>query len=79
MCEFVIRQAIANFLNIGYGLQIRSQRELCEFVIRQAIANCLNIGYGLQIRSQREFVTSKSVASGNDYVKSVSQSGEIPK
>jgi len=28
MREFVIRQAIANCLNMGYGLQIRSQREM---------------------------------------------------
>jgi len=26
LSEFVIRQAIANCLNMGYGLQIRSQR-----------------------------------------------------
>ncbi len=30
MREFVIRQAIANCLNMGYGLQIRSQREMCN-------------------------------------------------
>ncbi len=29
MREFVIRQAMANRLNIGYGLQIRSQQKTC--------------------------------------------------
>ncbi len=34
MREFVIRQAIANCLNMGYGLQIRSQRGLIHFCVR---------------------------------------------
>ncbi len=37
--EFVIRQAIANCLNIGYGLQIRSQREMCNSHLQCSLKN----------------------------------------
>jgi len=35
MREFVIRQAIANRLNIGYGLQIRSQQIFLMWLARK--------------------------------------------
>ncbi len=38
MREFVIRQAIANCLNMGYGLQIRSQREMCNSHLQCSLA-----------------------------------------
>ncbi len=48
MREFVIRQAIANCLNMGYGLQIRSQREMCNSHLQcSLIDQILTSGLGI--------------------------------